>query len=236
MSGYFRALATDLDGTLTVNGRLDMDALAALDALRAHDVVTLLVTGRIRDELDAEFPGLAAHFDAVVAENGAVVATPRGTRLPAAPVETELEKALTELDVPCRRGRVLLACDGNETAVVAEQVQSLGLDCQLVHNRSALRGRSAASTCSSSSVRSGDGTRPSTPHGSARHSSTSYSSHSADPARPSGRRKRAVAYCHPVLPRIAHAVRTAACPPDTGEPVPGRAARCRPQSPVGFVD
>lgn len=138
MSEYFRAIATDLDGTLTHDGVLSLDALAALDELRSDGVAALLVTGRVADHLDQEFPGLVGRFDAVVTENGAVVSTGAGTRLLAPPIELELEKALATQGVPYRRGRVLLACDGAHTATVSAQVQRLGLDCQLVHNRGEL--------------------------------------------------------------------------------------------------
>ncbi|WP_407344965.1 HAD hydrolase family protein [Pengzhenrongella phosphoraccumulans] len=138
MSEYFRAIATDLDGTLTHDGVLNQDSMTALDELRAEGVAALLVTGRVADELDQDFPGLTARFDAVVSENGAVVTTRAGTQLLAPPIELELESALVERGVPCRRGRVLLACDGAHTPIVSKQVERLGLDCQLVHNRAAL--------------------------------------------------------------------------------------------------
>jgi hypothetical protein len=40
--------------------------------------------------------------------------------------------------VPVRHGRVLLACDAVHDRVVLEEISRRGLDCQLVHNRSAL--------------------------------------------------------------------------------------------------
>ncbi|RYV51845.1 HAD hydrolase family protein [Pengzhenrongella frigida] len=138
MSEYFRAIATDLDGTLTHNGVLSQDAMTALDELRAEGVAALLVTGRVGDQLDEHFPGLRRRFDSVVTENGAVVATRAGTQLLAPPVELELELAIAERGVPYKRGRVLLACAGRYSTTVAEEVARLGLDCQLVHNRAEL--------------------------------------------------------------------------------------------------
>lgn len=138
MSEYFRAIATDLDGTLTHNGVLSQDAMTALDELRADGVATLLVTGRVGDQLDESFPGLRGRFDAVVTENGAVVSTRTGTQLLAPPIEVELESALADRGIPYSRGRVLLACAGQHSATVAEEVERLGLDCQLVHNRGEL--------------------------------------------------------------------------------------------------
>lgn len=83
---YFRAVALDLDGTAAVDDRVSADVLAALDAARGHRAL-ILVTGRIGDELDRVFPGLAARFDAVVTENGAVLRTAKETHRLYEPVD-----------------------------------------------------------------------------------------------------------------------------------------------------
>ena len=138
MVGYFRGVAVDLDGTLASNGPPGADVLAALDDLRATGIACLLVTGRIVAELTADFPGLLDHFDACVAENGAMLVAGAETRCLAEPVDPQLHAALGQLAVPSRRGQALLACDGGDTATVASEVARLGLDCQLMHNRGAL--------------------------------------------------------------------------------------------------
>ncbi len=135
--GFFRVAALDLDGTLTSHGALSPAALEAVDRARADGLVVLLVTGRIGSELEAEFPGLAEHFDALVLENGAVAVAGGAVRPLAAPVDPALAERLTEQGVPCRRGEVLLAVDGDLTGEVADAIAELGLDCQLVHNRAA---------------------------------------------------------------------------------------------------
>ena len=56
----------------------------------------------------------------------------------AAPVERVLDDALAERGVPCRRGEVLLAIDGEHAATVVEVIGMLGLDCQIVRNRTAV--------------------------------------------------------------------------------------------------
>ena len=136
--GYFRAVAVDFDGTLAGDGRPDAAVLAALDEVRARGVRVLLVTGRILAELHETFPDVDGHVDAVVGENGAVLATPAGTRRVAPPVPEELAAALTARDVSCRHGLVLVACGGDVEHVVLDEVRRLGLDCQLVRNRSEL--------------------------------------------------------------------------------------------------
>ena len=138
MGRFFRAVGCDLDGTIAVEGKVSGDVLDALAAVRADGVAALLVTGRIRAELDVDFPGLTARFDAVVTENGAVVWTARGGRALAAPVETELEEAMRALGAPVRRGEVLLACDACWGQAATREIRRLQLDCQLVYNRAAL--------------------------------------------------------------------------------------------------
>ena len=81
---FFKAVALDLDGTLTENDRLADTGMAAVRASRA-DLKMILVTGRILDDLEAAYPGLPSEFDAVVAENGAVLHARPDVRLLASP-------------------------------------------------------------------------------------------------------------------------------------------------------
>jgi HAD superfamily hydrolase (TIGR01484 family) len=71
---YFRAVAIDYDGTLA-DGRVKSDTLAALAEARARQIRVIVVTGRIMSELQPVFPNAWNHVDAIVAENGAVMAT-----------------------------------------------------------------------------------------------------------------------------------------------------------------
>jgi hypothetical protein len=112
--------------------------LDALGGVRARGLRVVLVTGRILAELRDSFPDLDEHVDAVVGENGAVVSGPAGTRLLAPPVAGELAAALAARGVRCRRGEVLVACGGDDEHAVLDEVRRLGLDCQLVRNRSEL--------------------------------------------------------------------------------------------------
>ncbi|MEX2626832.1 MAG: DUF5752 family protein [Ilumatobacteraceae bacterium] len=134
----FRAVALDYDGTLTTGARPDGDVLAALAEVRAAGVRLVLVTGRILAELRHVFADVDDHVDAIVAENGTVVAGPMGHRRLVAPVPPELEDALTRRGVPVRGGEVLLACDAVHGGIVLEEIHRLGLDCQVLYNRSAL--------------------------------------------------------------------------------------------------
>lgn len=136
--GAFHAVAVDYDGTLAHADVPAPEALSALTELRARGVKTVLVTGRRLSELRRVFADVDERFDLVVAENGAVVSHAGVDRTVAAPVPDELAAALDRAQVHFARGQVLLAChDSDETAVLAE-VRRLGLECELLRNRSAL--------------------------------------------------------------------------------------------------
>ena len=109
MPAFFHAVAIDYDGTLTDHPRPSDEVLAAVRLLRESGRKCLLVTGRILSELRADFAEVDAHFDAIVGENGAVLARGRdATRLLAQPVGRELDDALRRRQVPFRRGEALL--------------------------------------------------------------------------------------------------------------------------------
>ncbi|MGN6132436.1 MAG: HAD-IIB family hydrolase [Nocardioidaceae bacterium] len=135
--GFFRVVALDLDGTLTSSGALSPAAMAAVAGARADGLTVVLVTGRIRAELEAEFPGVGERFDALVVENGAVVVVAGRSRALAPPPDLALTELLAARGVPFRLGDVLLAVDGTETGEVAAAIAELELDYQVVHNRAA---------------------------------------------------------------------------------------------------
>ena len=131
---FFRAVALDLDGTLAVGDKVSDEILATLDETRS-DRAVLLVTGRVRTDLDKVFPGLASHFDAVLTENGAVLSTSKGSRLLYEPVDVEVDNVLADRGVTAARGEVLLAIDSRDGVVASQVIADLGLDCQVIHNR-----------------------------------------------------------------------------------------------------
>ncbi|HTY32252.1 HAD family hydrolase [Mycobacterium sp.] len=135
---FFKVVAVDLDGTIASGGDLSPEALEAIDKARRDGLAIVLVTGRIGAELHAEFPRIADHVDALVLENGAVVVLDGQTHALAEPVDHGLHEALATRGVPYRRGEVLVAVDGEHAATVVEVIGELGMDYQIVRNRSAL--------------------------------------------------------------------------------------------------
>jgi hydroxymethylpyrimidine pyrophosphatase-like HAD family hydrolase len=135
---WCRALALDLDGTLTQSGPPDDSVLARLAELRAGGLRLILVTGRILRELQTEMPGVVDSFDLVVAENGCLLHSPRGTRHLADPVSPALSDWLITRGVPVRRGEVILAGTASDDHRVLDGVDALHLEVRLVRNRSEL--------------------------------------------------------------------------------------------------
>lgn len=135
---FYRAVATDFDGTLTTGGAPEGRVLAALTAARAAGIRLVLVTGRIYAELLSVWPEVSDYVDIVVAENGAVLVTPSQTTLLGGPIDVRLSDLLVERGVAFRRGEVLLAGKTSEESEVIGAIRELELDCQTVANRGEL--------------------------------------------------------------------------------------------------
>ncbi|MEI8080473.1 MAG: HAD family hydrolase [Actinomycetes bacterium] len=139
MIGYLRTLATDFDGTLTHDGRRPEDrVLASLRRIRSEGALVVLVTGRILSELHEVFPDAEEHFDAIVAENGAVLWNGGHRRLLATPVDPGLVDGLAARGVRVRHGEVLVAGSASDRIAVLEEIHDRGLDYQLIFNRNEL--------------------------------------------------------------------------------------------------
>src|SRR5438045_9573205 len=106
----FAALASDYDETLADHGRVQARTEQALLRLRASGRKLLLVTGRDLDDLLRVFPRVDL-FDAVVAENGALLYLPdrKQERRLAEPPPPEFAAALRRRGVPIAAGRVVVA-------------------------------------------------------------------------------------------------------------------------------
>jgi len=136
---YCRVLGCDYDGTGASDGHLAPEVSVALAGARAQGVVTLLVTGRVLDDLRVAEVDLA-NFDAVVAENGAVVWLPASQRLIQLG-EPPPEHFLGELrarGVPLQAGAVVVGTWDHHTGDVLDLIRRMGIDAQLIFNRAAM--------------------------------------------------------------------------------------------------
>jgi hydroxymethylpyrimidine pyrophosphatase-like HAD family hydrolase len=136
---YCRAFACDFDGTGASNGRLAPEIAAVLAAARARGYATLLVTGRVLEELRAADVDFGA-FDAVVAENGAVVWLPamdRNIQIGEPPPDGFLAE-LRSIRVPYHAGAVVVGTWDRHATEVLALVRRFGMASQLVFNREAM--------------------------------------------------------------------------------------------------
>lgn len=134
-----RVLALDYDGTIAVDGKVSPELVAALHRARAQGVVLVLVTGRILDDLRALFGDLGV-FDAVVAENGAVLAIPgagRSTAL-APPVPAAFVEALRARGLTPRTGSSIVELPAAAMHEVLDVIRALELPLVCLFNRDAM--------------------------------------------------------------------------------------------------
>jgi len=137
MSGTkFGLLALDYDGTIAEHGLLDGEVRRALVAARERDVTLVLVTGRILADLQRLLRGLDL-FDAIVAENGAVLHFPRTGRstLLACPPDPGFAAELARRQVPFLAGECVVELDALHAPAALAVLRELELPLVLLFNR-----------------------------------------------------------------------------------------------------
>lgn len=132
-----RALASDYDGTLAWQGKVDEATLEAIRALRASGRKFILVTGRRIDDLATVFPDIKL-CDVIVGENGALLYWPSNGRTemlcPVAPqsfVRALYEKGIPPLAV----GKSVIAMATSQAAEVEPLLIEQGLDLKMIFNK-----------------------------------------------------------------------------------------------------
>ena len=132
----YRALATDYDGTLAADGRVDETTTDALRRARDAGITLIMVTGRELSDLFNTF----AHpelFDLIVAENGAVVYDPDAKSietLASAPPPALIER-LEQASVPLSVGHSIVATVEPHEHHVLEAIRDLGLEWHVIFNK-----------------------------------------------------------------------------------------------------
>jgi hydroxymethylpyrimidine pyrophosphatase-like HAD family hydrolase len=131
-------IAVDYDGTLTLNGHLSRPVLDAIGRVRCRGIRMVLVTGRRLAHLadDTEI----GMFDAVIAENGAVVEFPSTGRhlLLGTPVSVPFIEELARRGVQFTRGECLVEADASAADAVLHTLRALEQPYILSFNRSRL--------------------------------------------------------------------------------------------------
>ena len=137
----YRALATDYDGTLATQGKVDAVTIAALEWVRAAGHFLVMVTGRELADLFNTFDGCHL-FDRIVAENGAVLyepATKELTPLGAAPPRALID-TLTRAEIPLSVGHSIVATVEPHEHVLLAAIRDLELEWHVIFNKGAVMG------------------------------------------------------------------------------------------------
>ncbi len=136
----YLALASDYDGTLATDGRVNQETVAALERLRGSGRKLILVTGRELDDLLRTFEQIYL-FDRVVAENGALLYNPAtheekllGSKPPEQFVTQLRDRGVDPLSV----GRAIIATWHPHETKVIEVIRELGLELQVIFNKGAV--------------------------------------------------------------------------------------------------
>lgn len=132
----FSVLALDYDGTIAQEGRVHPEARAAIEEARERGIVVVLVTGRILADWRRVAGGMKC-FDAVVAENGAVLAFPGGrTRVLGRPPPPSLLDELWKRNVDFAVGDCVLEAEASSAPRILEAIRKCEAPLVLAFNRS----------------------------------------------------------------------------------------------------
>ncbi len=135
----WKALATDFDGTIAVDGFVTEKTLQSLSAAKQAGLKLILVTGReLTDFIKTGFD--LSIFDLVVVENGATLYDPstnEETLLAPAPDELFLA-ALRDKGVPLSIGRTIVATVQPHEIQVFETIRDMQLEMGVIFNKGAV--------------------------------------------------------------------------------------------------
>jgi len=134
----FGVLALDYDGTIARDGVLDPDVKAAIKEARGRGIVVIIVTGRILSEL-RKAAGDLDFVDAVVAENGAVLAFPNGqSRLTGHLPPKVFFDELRHNGIEFKSGQCIVEADAATAPRILAAIRKLELPLVMLFNRSRL--------------------------------------------------------------------------------------------------
>ena len=133
-------LACDYDGTIADGGRCSPDVVEALARVRESGRKVLLVTGRMLPDLRSVCPDVDRMFDAVVAENGALLYFPetREARALGGTPEPALVEELRRRGVVFDLGSSIIATTEAYADAALAAVRDTGVERTLVFNKGAL--------------------------------------------------------------------------------------------------
>jgi HAD superfamily hydrolase (TIGR01484 family) len=135
----YLVLATDYDGTIASDGRVEARHLEALERLRATGRKIVLVTGRHLQDMCNIFPRLQL-FDRVIVENGGVLYRPetKEEKPLCEPPDERFVALLKERNVPFSLGRTIVATWHPHEDAVLQAIRDSGAGLQVIFNKDAV--------------------------------------------------------------------------------------------------
>lgn len=136
---HLTVLACDLDGTLADHGHIAPETWEALRHAKNAGLALLLVTGRTLQTFAPEGP-YAELFEAIIAEDGAVVYFPRrdDVVLPFGHLAPALLRRLEDRGVPFERGMAIAATHVPHDEAILAVLRELGGGASVEYNRGAV--------------------------------------------------------------------------------------------------
>lgn len=135
----YLAFATDYDGTIARDGKVDEATVSALRRVREAGMTLLLVTGRELPDLFNTFAHVAV-FDLVVAENGGLLYTPltRSIEVLGEAPPPALIDWLARHAIPVSAGHSIVSTVSGHAGQARAAIQELGLPWQVICNKGSL--------------------------------------------------------------------------------------------------
>jgi hypothetical protein len=134
----FGVLALDYDGTIARDGVLSPDVKVAIAEARARGIVVIIVTGRILSDLRSS-AGELNFADAVVAENGAVLAFRSGqTRVLVGRPPQVFFDELRRRGLAFQSGQCVVEADASTAPAILATIRELQLPLVILFNRGRL--------------------------------------------------------------------------------------------------
>lgn len=130
----FNVLALDYDGTIASHGQLNPQVATAIRDARAIGITVVLVTGRILSDLQRVMKEDDL-FDAIVAENGAVMTFPNGwTRVLGRSPSKALLSKFCDRGIEIAFGDCIVEADAGEAPKILKVIKEMQLPLMLVFN------------------------------------------------------------------------------------------------------
>jgi hydroxymethylpyrimidine pyrophosphatase-like HAD family hydrolase/CheY-like chemotaxis protein len=136
---HLKILACDLDGTLAKDGIVAPETWDLLHQAKMSGLTLILATGRVIESFIDNGP-FAEFFEAIVAEDGAVVFFPRRdiVKLPFGRLSSMVVQRLEELKIPLERGLSIVATRVPYDEVIHKVLQDINVGVTIEYNNGAV--------------------------------------------------------------------------------------------------